>query len=166
MQIKRNTQFLFAAIRPCRWFSLKGLIYPIFQNFLSQIFATTTIQCGVSGISFVLLAALGKIINSSWKLSPDYFDEFGWGGNFEKHFFVFCVQILFLATMLSKKKKKKERETSGVCVCLRHLIIPHIFFSLGPTEMIHMKWIMEEKWKWKRNYSQSVPIVSSVEYTQ
>lgn len=98
-------------------------------------------------------------------MSPDYFDESGEVVILRSIFFVFCVQILFLATMLSKKKKK-ERETSGVCVCLRHLIIPHIFFSLGPTEMIHMKWIMEEKWKWKRNYSQSVPIVSSVEYTQ
>lgn len=141
MQIKRNTQFLFAAIRPCRWFSLKGLIYPIFQNFLSQIFATTTIQCGVSGISFVLLAALGKIINSSWKLSPDYFDESGEVVILRSIFFVFCVQILFLATMLSKKKKK-ERETSGVCVCLRHLIIPHVFFSPwsnrnDPHEMDH-----------------------------
>lgn len=116
MQIKRNTQFLFAAIRPCRWFSLKGLIYPIFQNFLSQIFATTTIQCGVSGISFVLLAALGKIINSSWKLSPDYFDEFGWGGNFEKHFF--CLLRPNSVSSNNAFKKKKERKRNIWCLCL------------------------------------------------
>lgn len=145
MQIKRNTQFLFAAIRPCRWFSLKGLIYPIFQNFLSQIFATTTIQCGVSGISFVLLAALGKIINSSWKLSPDYFDEFGWGGNFEKHFF--CLLRPNSVSSNNAVKKKKERKRNIWCLCLSKASNnPTCFFF----PLVQQKW---STWNgsWKRN---------------